>query len=181
MKRYALIAFAASLVMAGTLHAGTIDVSVRIEPAMQLVPLGSNFTVDIVADLLSPVVGWGLDLDLDNPGVISPSASIVMGPNWIQPNSGDGDGLVGLAWPFAPIFGSISGNSVVLATLTYHADAIGSTQLLLSSTEGDLTEGFPLDPFGFAQTEYLSGVVIVTPEPVAFLLMFLPIALRRRR
>jgi len=44
----------------------------------------------------------------------------------------------------------VSGPGVLLATLTFHADAIGEVDLNASVTPGDPWEGFALDPSGFA-------------------------------
>ena len=165
MRRFAIIATLLILGAGATVRAGSIDVFVRIDPPVQTVPLGSNFSINIVADITPPVVGWGLDLSLDNPPVASQVGGPVIGMPWIAAHAPDGDGLVALASPFAPVNGSVDGMSVLLATLSFHADAIGQTHLTPSATPGDLTEGFPLDPFGFANVNYTPGLVIVTPEP----------------
>ena len=182
MIRYTTAIATFTLAVASTLQADPVDVSVRIEPPLQVVPLGSNFTIDIVADIIPPVVGWGLDLSLDTPGIASQVGLPSINFPWILANAPDGDSLVALAFPFAPVNGSVSGSSIVLATLTFHADAIGQTYLTPSATPGDLTEGFPLDPTGFASAGYTSGLVIVVPEPLSAM-MLLPMWMiwRRRR
>jgi len=170
MSRIHCFAITLALVSASTARAGFTDVSVRIEPPVQTVPLGANFTIDIVADITPPVVGWGLDLTRDNLPVASQVGLPAINFPWVAANAADGDSLCALAFPFAPVNGSISGDSILLATLTFHADSIGQTFLTPSATPGDLTEGFPLDPFGFASAGYTPGLVIVTPEPACGLI-----------
>ncbi|MEE9294619.1 MAG: PEP-CTERM sorting domain-containing protein [Phycisphaerae bacterium] len=65
---------------------------------------------------------------------------------------------------------SIAGDDILLATITLSADALGETDLLLSTTAGDLTEGFPLDPTGFAGITFEPGHVTVIPAPGTVLL-----------
>jgi hypothetical protein len=174
---------ALTLVFALTVRADPTDVSVRIEPALQVVPLGSNFSINIVADIIPPIVGWGLDLSEDTPGIVSQVGLPSINMPWVAANAPDGDSLAAMAFPFSPVNGSVFGSSILLATLSFHADAIGQTYLTPSATSGDLTEGFPLDPFGFAGANYTPGLVIVTPEPT-FGLMGLGcviLGVRRRR
>lgn len=170
MKRVYLLTAAFALTAATSLRADLTDVSVRIEPAVQTVPLGSNFSVNIVADIVPPIVGWGLDLSVDTPGIASQVGLPSINMPWVAANAPDGDSLAALAFPFSPVNGSVFGSSVLLATLSFHADAIGQTYLTPSATPGDLTEGFPLDPLGFASAGYTPGLVIVTPEPVCGLM-----------
>ena len=92
-------------------------------------------------------------------------------PPWITTTTADGDGLAGLADPFAPTNGSVSGTGILPATLTFRADAQGTTDLLMSTTPGDLTEGFPLDPTGFATITFEPGQITVIPEPATLLPM----------
>ena len=79
----------------------------------------------------------------------------------------------------------MNGPGVLLATLTFHADAIGEVDLNASVTPGDPWEGFALDPSGFATLAFEPGHVIVTPEPAAAALLavggFLVACLRRHR
>ena len=87
----------------------------------------------------------------------------------IAATTADGDGLAGLADPFAPTNGSVSGTGILLATLTFRADAEGMTDLIASTTPGDQTEGFPLDPTGFANVTFEPGQIIIIPEPATVL------------
>ena len=162
---------AALLLIVSSAEASLVsDVVVRFDPPMQTVSINDVFTVDLIADISAPVVGWGLDVDLSVPTIASISAPpIVVFPPWIAATAADGDGLAGLADPFAPTNGSVSGAGILLATLTFQADAQGTTDLLTSVTPGDLTEGFALDPTGFATITFQPGEVTVIPEPATLL------------
>lgn len=168
------------------------DVVVRFEPDVSTVGLGDTFTVDIVADLFDPILAWGIDLTVSDGSVLSTwqdNALLslpVIGPQWADPGSTpDGDLLGGVAFPNA-----ISGTDIILATITLSADALGETDLFLGDDNpfpfefppNDLTEGFGLDPTGFATVTYLSGHVLVTPEPsTALLLSVASLFVLRRR
>jgi hypothetical protein len=120
---------------------------------------GDTFSVNMLADIQDPVLGWGLDLRFD-PLVLSQVGVPVIGSAWSSPPPpppGDGDGLLGLAFP------SVSGSNILLATLSFEALFEGSSTLEADVTTGDLTEGFPLIPSGFASTEYVDATVRVTP------------------
>ena len=171
MWRKGFLAVATLLLIASIVEAGLVsDVVVRFVPPSQIVNFDDVFTVDVVADINTPVVGWGLDVDLSVPTIASTfAAPSVAFPPWIAAAAADGDGLAGLADPFAPTNGSVSGIGILLATLTFHADAQGTTDLLMSTTPGDLSEGFPLDPTGFATVTFEPGQVVVVPEPATLL------------
>lgn len=150
------------------------DVCVRFEPALSEIILGHDFEIDIVADINNPVVGWGLDVTVATPGVITSAGDPDIGPSWFAVNAPDGDKLAGLAFP-----NGIVGTDVLLATLHFTADADGETDLLLSVTPGDNSEGFALDPSGFGTYLFESGHVYV-PEPTS-LAIFLTCACALRR
>lgn len=157
-------------------------VTVRFDPPSQTVTLGDPFTVDIVADIDMPVVGWGLDFTPATLGIISLTGLPAIGADWLSAFAPDGDGLVGLASPLPPFNGSISGIGIVLATLSFSADTIGATDLVASITPGDLTEGFALDPTGFATVTFQPGVLTVIPEPSTLvLLVFVSLMFVRRK
>lgn len=146
--------------------AGLVDVTVRFEPVEQTVNIGDDFTVNLVADILPPVLGWGLDVSAVTRDIISPLGLPAIGPAWVPAYAPDGDGLAGLAFP-----DSVSGPGVLLATLTFHADALGEVDLLAGVTPGDGTEGFALNPTGFAMVSFQLGLIIVTPEPLTAALL----------
>ena len=143
-------------------------------PSELSVELGEVFNIDIVADIPDAVVAWGLDLTIEDAIVLSPVGDPVIGPLWIAGYAPDGDGLAGLTYP-----SSVVGNDILLATITFSADAVGETDLLLSddnppphlSPPNDLTEGFGLDPTGFAEVTYQPGHVEVVPEPATLILL----------
>lgn len=57
------------------------------------VGLGDIFTVDIVADIDEPVLGWGLDLIIDNPSILSTEGLPVIDSAWFAaPFNPDGAG-----------------------------------------------------------------------------------------
>lgn len=90
----------------------------------------------------------------------------VFGPEWVPAFAPDGDGLAGIAFPTG-----VSGNDILLATITFSGDAVGETDLFLSTTPQDLTEGFGLDPTGFAEVSFAPGHVEVIPEPASVSLL----------
>jgi hypothetical protein len=152
------------------------DVCVRFQPANYDAILGFDFTIDIRADINAPVVGWGLDVSMTTPGVIVQNANPTIGPNWVAVNAQDGDHLAGLAFP-----NDVSGNDILLGTLHFHAVADGATDLLLSVTPGDHTEGFALDPTGFGTTQFDMGHVFVPePQSLAFMISLGIVVLRFR-
>lgn len=154
------------------------DVCVKVVPSSLNVPVGGTFTLDIRADFNVPIVGWGFDVAFDTPGILSLDPGAVFGPGWFQGFAPDGDGLAGLAFP-----NGIMGNDLLLLQLSFDADAVGDTNVLISVTAGDVNEGFAKDPSGFASMTLNSGHVTVVPEP-ATLALFAAAALsssRRRR
>ena len=155
-------------------------VTVRFEPSEVTYYEEDLFTLDLVADISDPVIGWGLDLTIEDPLVLSLNGPPMIGPLWYEGYAPDGDGLVGLAFDTG-----ISGNDILLATISLQAVTMGDTDLYASVTPGDLTEGFPLDPTGFADVTFESGHVIVIPEPAAVVLLaaggWLVVRFRRRR
>ena len=158
--------------------AASANVTVRFDPASVTINPGTIFSVAIVADIPQPVVGWGLDLNIQNPAVVSVAAAPSIGPPWVSAYAPDGDGLAALAFPT-----SVSGTGVVLATLSLSADAVGETDLWINVTPGDLSEGFALDPTGFDTFTVVPGHVKV-PEPSTIALLGLAalgVAFRRGR
>lgn len=138
----------------GVSWAQTAPVTVFFNPSSQTVNVGQTFTVNIVADIPNPVLGWGLDVNVD-PARLIRTGVVVNDPPWSAVAAGDGDDLAGLALP------PVSGNGVVLATLTFQAQATGTVPLIASVTADDLTEGFPLVSSGFATINFIPGSVTV--------------------
>lgn len=167
------------LVAAGlTAAAANAAVIVDFVPSSQNATVGSSVSYDIVATITdASILGWGLDLTLSSgDGGAATLNTVTVGSDWIA-GTADGDGLGGLAFP-----ASVIGTST-LATIDLTADAIGTVDLILSTTIGDDTEGFALDPTGFeADVTLNSGVLNIVPEPTALALLLAGgvFALRRR-
>ena len=139
------------------------------------VGVGAQFDVELRADLGDPVLGWGLDLTFD-PAVVQRVSPPAIGADWLAVTASDGDGLAGIA------AGGLTGDRR-LAIVSFQAIALGSTSFVLSDTLTDLSEGFALDPAGFAAVQYQSASVNVVPEPGTALLTALGLvglAARRR-
>lgn len=158
-------AAAAAVALLGLASSGRASVSVRVEPGAASTAVGATFQVALVADLDDPVLGWGLDLAFD-PAVIAPTGAPAIGPLWnLGVGSADGDGLAGGVLP-GPAATGVAGTDVLLAELEFRALAPGFSELVLSYTPADFTEGFALDPSGFAtDVELGGGSVTVVPEP----------------
>jgi len=151
------------ITLLGYLFAGSAahaTVTVRFDPPVVTTPVGSTVDVSIYADIPTPVVAWGLDLVIGDGGVASVATPPVIGPSWLAATTADGDGLAGLAFP-----NSITGSNILLATVSLQAISVGESDLVIQVTPGDPTEGFGLDPIGFASTSFLPGRLQVTPEP----------------
>ena len=108
--------------------------------------------------------------------VVSQTAAPSIGPLWVAAYAPDGDGLATLAFP-----SSVSGSGILLASVSLSADTIGQTALWISTTPGDLNEGFALASTGFADLTFESGHVTVTPEPGSLALLATATLVFRRR
>ncbi|MBI4582313.1 MAG: hypothetical protein HY718_21645 [Planctomycetes bacterium] len=162
-------------------------VIVRFDPASSTRLPGDLFTVDVVADFgADSVIGWGIDVSYDAQ-VIALTSPPTIGPYWQPAFAPDGDGLTAAADPFSDpdqngLYGSIGGDNVLLATLTFSAVQPGESPIVASITPGDLNEGFALDPIGFADVVYQPASVLVVPEPISICLILAGLlAMRRRR
>ena len=132
------------------------------------VGIGTQFDVELRATLGDPVVGWGLDLGFD-PAVVQRVTPTTIGSDWLAVSASDGDGLAGISLT------GLTGDRR-LAVVRFQAIALGSTSFVLSDTMADLSEGFALDPSGFASVQYQSATVQVVPEPGTALLVALGVA-----
>jgi len=131
----------------------------------------------VLQDTTIPVVGWGLDLNVANPGVADLD-SFTIGPLWDPVGASiDGDLLGGTS-----LLGVGPGANILLATLTFEAFGLGTTPISLS-VSGEEDEGFALyfDP-GLDAVVFAEGTITV-PEPATLALVALGglAALRRRR
>jgi len=147
-------------------------VIVTLLPAATSVAVGDGVQLDVVAQFGAEdsVLAWGLDLLLD-PALLAVSGTPALGPSWIAFATPDGDGLGGVA------LSGLTG-SHLLASLTLVGLAPGIVQLGLAVTPRDRTEGFALDPSGFASGVVFQGATLeVLPEPAAPALLALAAAL----
>jgi hypothetical protein len=167
--------------MVPTSHA--IPITVSFETPASPVTAGDVFSVNLVASIPEPVLGWGLDVGYD-ASVLTLVGMPAIGPSWSPGWTPDGDGLSGLAFPLA-----ISGADVLLATVTFEALAVGTSELVSSITAGDLTEGFPMTSpgtfadatFEAATVDVLAAVTVPEPSTVALMALGLPMLGLRRK
>jgi len=163
LARIALCGCTALLAFAAPARAAVI---VRAVPSAASIAAGDTLTVELRAATDQSLFGFGLDLSFDG-GVLSLTAAPVIAAPWDALNAPDGDGLAGLVFP-----NGISGPDLLLATLSFSGIAPGLTTILPGVTAGDLTEGFPLDPSGFAfDVSFVGAEVQVVPEPSSALLL----------
>ena len=179
MKKTLFILFILSVVPLSANALPLQTITVNLLPEETVFKIGDIFSVDIVADIPNDVLGWGLDFGF-NASVISQIGSPTIGPDWAAAFTPDGDQLAGLLIPtFPPTFppAGITGEIILLATLTFEASHAGSSELFSGYTSTDLSEGFPLGfPFpsgSFANVDFNNVTVSVepVPEPGTFILL----------
>jgi len=146
-------------------------VAVGLSPTQTTHAVGDTFTIDLSAQIPSPVIGWGLDLDFDHTILLL--SNVVIGPSWFSTIGTEPNDYGGLAFPSA-----ISGPDTLLAALTFTAIQPGSSSLTASFDSVNLNEGFALETGGFADVVFTDGVVDVqgtsaVPEPNTRLLLAL--------
>jgi hypothetical protein len=169
---------ALGLALAGVLGldgAASATPMVAVLPSATSVGVGESFSVDLVADLDAAILGWGLDLAVSGPATLDPGPPGI-GASWTPLAAPDGDGLAGAAFPVG-----VQGTGILLATLSFTATAPGTVLLQVEITPGDLTEGFALDPTGFAASPVLGSAEVSVPEPGSSMLVLPALAALRRR
>ena len=164
------------LAVVATATAASGSVVVSFDPASDTVNVGEFVDVDVVATFDMSIVGWGLDLTVEEPAYAG-LADFEIGPAWDPASQTlDGDLLAGLVFP-----PGLTGE-VLLATLTFQGLSLGTTDLTLSY--GDEDEGFQLEVGGLdTDVTFNGGSIEVVPEPatLALLLAGGTLVLRRRR
>ena len=147
--------------------ADAAPVTVTFDPLDSVVYPSDSFSVNLVADIPDPVLGFGIDLSFDS--TILSLDTCTIGPSW-SPVPSPLKNPKGLAFP-----SPVSGDDVLLATLNFTALKLQQTNLIASYTPGDFTEGFPLappaPPGSFADVNFVNGSVSVVPIPPTVLLL----------
>lgn len=173
-----ILACAAACLAAQAAQAAVV---LSVQPQDQTVMVGDTFNIEIHASMTLPITGWGFDCEIVDPTIVSFNGPPTIDGGWWAAFAPDGDDLAALAFP-----NPISGGDVLLATYELTADQVGETDIHLSITAGDLTEGFALvTPGAFDDVVFEDGhvTVIAAPAPAAFVALagFPLLAHRRRR
>jgi len=164
---------AALVVSLGAAHNASATVIVNFDPQQSTVTLGDVFNVDIRADMDLGIAGFGMLFNIQDPTICHLTAAPQTGPAWWSTTDFTPQGwrIGGLAFP-----DPVEGVDVLLATLSFHADHVGETDLVLTISPDDLTQGFALGPpfspgnFDFVTLNLGHVTVIDVPAPAALAL-----------
>lgn len=139
------------------------EVLVRFSPEAAQAPVGAEVTVEVVADVgdMAELVAFGFDLCFD-PAILAHDAAVQVdvGMAFVPIASADGDGLAGVVIPTEM---PVSGETAVLAAVTFTTIGEGVSPLDVLVTPGDLLEGFVGNGGVELSTEFEPGQVTVGP------------------
>lgn len=167
-KMFLICAMVATLACINVMPAQA-EILLNFNPTDIEVPVGTTFSVDLLAEIPrdDAILGWGLDIGYDSTQM--EWKSLTIGSLWNGPTSNfDSDGLVGMSgFPS----GHHWGTDILLATFEFHCLDIGFSMLDLDVTQGDFTEGFVLPTGLFADWDYTHANITQTPEPATLFLV----------
>jgi hypothetical protein len=137
---------------------------------------GQTVTVNVLANIPDPVLGFGIDVRVDS-AKLSPSG-FTTGLLWFPVSGSQQDDVAGIAFP-----SSISGSGVLLGTASFIALTSGTSGLTAVYDSRNLAEGFLLASGGFAANNLGDEAPVTpsTPEPTAVILIGTGLALFRTR
>lgn len=124
-----------------TLPATAAVIDVRLDTASDTVSVGDAVDVGIFASMSTTLVGFGFDLITDD---MLTFAGFDAGSDFSGVATPDGDGLAGLSF-----IGGAVGTDILLGIAHFVAADAGDSLIELTTTDGDLTEGFALAGRGF--------------------------------
>ena len=165
MKKIFLICAMVATLACFNVMPAQAEILLNFNPTDIEVPVGTTFSVELLANIpeTEPIIGWELDLVYDNTQMSWTFLDIeYFGSPWNQVSS-DGDGLGGLVDS-----GSIFGDAILLATLGFQCDAVGFSTIGL---ETGPWEGFLLPTGGFADWTSTPANITQTPEPATLFLV----------
>jgi hypothetical protein len=139
---------------------------------------GQTLSIELIADLPDPVLGYGLDIKFDQSKLVLNGFS--QGPLWFPASGSEPDDVAGIAFPTP-----VDGSGVLLGTFSFTALVSSSDTLGLAYDSRNLAEGFPLPGGGFDPSNVPDEAPITpppqVPEPattVPLCLAFLGLAVR---
>jgi hypothetical protein len=138
-------AVAGVILSVGLTSANADSISISLIASEEIVNPGDTIQVDIFATTeTTSLVGYGFDLTSDDNLSFLSFDAYAVAPAFEQTITPDGDGLGGLSFT-----GGINGVNVLIGTAQFSALAIGQAAINLTTTAGDLTEGFAQAGNGF--------------------------------
>lgn len=174
------------LLLSFILFAGLSVANIIVDILPQGSPIGIGQTTQVTFSLSAtdPILGWGFALEWD-PSILE-IVSQSAGPLWFDVSNGTLGMLGGLAFPEG-----LAGDNILLAELTVKGVGVGTSRLSITVDPSDFSQGFALDPTGFAAFTVNPGALTVTgttaatvPEPSAAGLLAFSLAafaVRRRQ